>query len=114
MLPQVATDVGARARPDPVPRGAGRTEWRPAACGRPVPARRWSRDSRSSAGHGRAVTRCIALLRLAVAQHLHGGVGFDVDYGLARYYPLSKQIELTLGGANAQLGPAGCTPRGLM
>jgi len=37
------------------------------------------------------------------AQHLHGGIGFDLDYPLARYYPLSKQIELTLGGANAQL-----------
>jgi alkylation response protein AidB-like acyl-CoA dehydrogenase len=36
-------------------------------------------------------------------QHLHGGIGFDLDYPLAKYYPLSKQIELTLGGANAQL-----------
>lgn len=41
------------------------------------------------------------------AQHLHGGIGFDLDYGLARYYPLSKQIELTLGGANAQLARLG-------
>ena len=41
------------------------------------------------------------------AQHLHGGIGFDLDYGLARYYPLSKQIELTLGGANAHLARLG-------
>lgn len=41
------------------------------------------------------------------AQHLHGGIGFDLDYPLARYYPLSKQIELTLGGANAQLARLG-------
>lgn len=41
------------------------------------------------------------------AQHLHGGIGFDLEYGLARYYPLSKQIELTLGGANAQLASLG-------
>ena len=41
------------------------------------------------------------------AQHLHGGIGFDLDYGLARYYPLSKQLELTLGGANASLARLG-------
>src|SRR5437764_99693 len=31
------------------------------------------------------------------AQHLHGGIGVDVDYPLHRYYLWSKQIELTLG-----------------
>jgi 3-oxocholest-4-en-26-oyl-CoA dehydrogenase beta subunit len=41
------------------------------------------------------------------AQHLHGGIGFDLDYGLARYYPLSKQLELTLGGAGASLARLG-------
>ena len=41
------------------------------------------------------------------AQHLHGGIGFDLDYPLAKYYPLSKWIELTLGGANAQLARLG-------
>jgi alkylation response protein AidB-like acyl-CoA dehydrogenase len=41
------------------------------------------------------------------AQHLHGGIGFDLDYPLAKYYPLSKQIELTLGGASAQLARLG-------
>jgi 3-oxocholest-4-en-26-oyl-CoA dehydrogenase beta subunit len=41
------------------------------------------------------------------AQHLHGGMGYDVDYPLAKYYPLSKQIELTLGGATAQLAALG-------
>jgi 3-oxocholest-4-en-26-oyl-CoA dehydrogenase beta subunit len=41
------------------------------------------------------------------AQHLHGGIGFDLDYPLARYYPLSKQIELALGGATAQLARLG-------
>jgi 3-oxocholest-4-en-26-oyl-CoA dehydrogenase beta subunit len=43
------------------------------------------------------------------AQHLHGGIGFDLEYPLARYYTLSKQIELTLGGASqhiARLGAA--------
>lgn len=37
------------------------------------------------------------------AQHLHGGIGVDVDYPLHRYYTWSKQIELTLGAAHPQL-----------
>jgi alkylation response protein AidB-like acyl-CoA dehydrogenase len=35
--------------------------------------------------------------------HLHGGIGVDRDYPLHRYFLLSKQLELTLGGANRQL-----------
>jgi len=41
------------------------------------------------------------------AQHLHGGIGFDLDYPLARYYMLSKQIELTLGSATVHLRKIG-------
>jgi len=41
------------------------------------------------------------------AQHLHGGIGFDLSYPLAKYYPLSKWIELTLGGASAHLARLG-------
>src|SRR5262249_52617801 len=37
------------------------------------------------------------------AQHLHGGIGVDVDYPLHRYYLWSKQIELTLGSQTRQL-----------
>lgn len=37
------------------------------------------------------------------AQHVHGGVGVDVDYPLSRYFRWSKQLELTLGGATPQL-----------
>jgi 3-oxocholest-4-en-26-oyl-CoA dehydrogenase beta subunit len=37
------------------------------------------------------------------AQHLHGGIGFDLDYPLHRYYLWSKQIELTLGSAVTHL-----------
>jgi alkylation response protein AidB-like acyl-CoA dehydrogenase len=33
------------------------------------------------------------------AQHLHGGIGYDVDYPLHRYYLWSKALELTLGSA---------------
>jgi hypothetical protein len=41
------------------------------------------------------------------AQHLHGGIGFDLDYPLARYYPLSKWIELQICGASAQYARLG-------
>ena len=37
------------------------------------------------------------------ASHLHGGVGVDRDYPLHRYFLLTGQIELTLGGANESL-----------
>jgi alkylation response protein AidB-like acyl-CoA dehydrogenase len=37
------------------------------------------------------------------AQHLHGGIGVDVDYPLHRHYLWSKEIELTLGSATRQL-----------
>jgi alkylation response protein AidB-like acyl-CoA dehydrogenase len=41
------------------------------------------------------------------AQHLHGGIGVDTDYPLHHYYLMSRQIELTLGGAHAQLARLG-------
>jgi acyl-CoA dehydrogenase len=37
------------------------------------------------------------------AQHLHGGIGIDVDYPLHRFYLWAKHIELTLGSAPVQL-----------
>jgi len=37
------------------------------------------------------------------AQHLHGGIGMDLDYPLHRSYLWSKQIELTLGSATQHL-----------
>lgn len=37
------------------------------------------------------------------AQHLHGGAGVDREYPLHRYFLFAKQLELTLGGATAQL-----------
>jgi alkylation response protein AidB-like acyl-CoA dehydrogenase len=41
------------------------------------------------------------------AQHLHGGMGFDLEYPLHRYYTWAKQIELTLGSASAQIARLG-------
>jgi alkylation response protein AidB-like acyl-CoA dehydrogenase len=37
------------------------------------------------------------------AVHLHGGVGVDRAYPMHRYFLLTKQLELTLGGATEQL-----------
>ena len=36
-------------------------------------------------------------------QHLHGGMGVDLDYPIHRYFLWSKRIELALGGATPQL-----------
>ena len=41
------------------------------------------------------------------AQHLHGGIGADVDYPIHRYMLWAKQAELALGGASAQLAKLG-------
>jgi alkylation response protein AidB-like acyl-CoA dehydrogenase len=41
------------------------------------------------------------------AQHLHGGIGLDVDYPLHRYYLWSKQIELSLGSSVQHLARLG-------
>jgi 3-oxocholest-4-en-26-oyl-CoA dehydrogenase beta subunit len=37
------------------------------------------------------------------AQHIHGGIGVDVDFPLHRYFVWAKQIELMLGHSTAQL-----------
>lgn len=40
-------------------------------------------------------------------QHLHGGIGVDVDYPVHRNFLWGKQISSTLGGASAQLASLG-------
>jgi alkylation response protein AidB-like acyl-CoA dehydrogenase len=51
---------------------------------------------------------CEAGYRVAfAAQHLHGGIGYDVDYPLHRHYLWSKALELTLGPAPEQLSRIG-------
>ncbi len=37
------------------------------------------------------------------AQHVHGGVGIDLDYELHRYFTWSKHLEFALGSAQQQL-----------
>lgn len=40
---------------------------------------------------------------LSTAQHVHGGIGIDLDYGLHRHFRLGKHVEMTLGPAGDQL-----------
>ncbi len=44
---------------------------------------------------------------VAAAQHVHGGMGFDRDYPLYRYFMTSKHLEFTLGGAQESLSRLG-------
>ena len=71
----------------------------------------WQAASRLAAGLPAASEVAIAKYWAAeggqrvvhAASHLHGGVGVDRDYPLHRYFLLTRQIELTLGGANESL-----------
>ena len=41
------------------------------------------------------------------AQHLHGGIGADIDYPIHRYFLRARQIESSLGGASLMLPSIG-------
>lgn len=43
------------------------------------------------------------------AQHLHGGIGADVDYPAHRYFWWSKMLELSFGGPTAHLRSIGAS-----
>ena len=43
----------------------------------------------------------------AAAMHLHGGMGFDRDYPLHRYFLGARRLEVELGGAPAALAELG-------
>ena len=44
---------------------------------------------------------------VSAAQHLHGGMGSDIDYPLYRYTLWSKWVELAFGGATPTLARMG-------
>lgn len=44
---------------------------------------------------------------LSTAQHVHGGIGIDLDHGLHRHFRLGKYVEFTLGSAGDQLRALG-------
>ena len=45
------------------------------------------------------------------AQHLHGGIGMDLDYPIHRYFRWAKVLELTLGRSEPVVAPARAEPR---
>jgi 3-oxocholest-4-en-26-oyl-CoA dehydrogenase beta subunit len=69
------------------------------------------------AGAGRDASAAIAAAKwwaaqagqrvVHTAQHLHGGIGSDVEYPVHRYFLWSKQNELLLGGASQQAARLG-------
>ena len=42
-----------------------------------------------------------------ITQHLHGGIGADIDYPVHRYFLWGKQLEVALGGASETLARLG-------
>ncbi|TDG14161.1 acyl-CoA dehydrogenase [Seongchinamella unica] len=44
---------------------------------------------------------------VCTAQHLHGGMGADVEYPIHRFYLLAKQLSYTLGNGSQQLEKLG-------
>ncbi|HET6874488.1 MAG TPA: acyl-CoA dehydrogenase, partial [Acidimicrobiales bacterium] len=42
-------------------------------------------------------------------QHLHGGIGVDVEYPIHRYFSQAKALEVALGGASVQLERLGAS-----
>jgi alkylation response protein AidB-like acyl-CoA dehydrogenase len=63
----------------------------------------WLLDQGKDARREVAVAKIIAAEAghrvVCAAQHLHGGIGFDRDYPLFRYFLASKQNEFSLGSA---------------
>jgi alkylation response protein AidB-like acyl-CoA dehydrogenase len=71
----------------------------------------WLLDEGREASREVAVARLIAAEAghrvVSAAQHIHGGIGFDRDYPLYRYFLASKQNEFTLGSASFHLARLG-------
>lgn len=71
----------------------------------------WAVDTDRGADEAVEVAKwwsCRAGHRVAHAvQHLHGGIGADVEYPIHRYFLWTKQTEYTLGGASTHLARLG-------
>jgi hypothetical protein len=71
----------------------------------------WQASAGRDAGAAIAAAKWWAALAgqrvVHTAQHLHGGIGSDVEYPVHRYFLWSKQNELLLGGASAQAARLG-------
>ncbi len=71
----------------------------------------WLLDQGRDAEHEIAVAKIVAGEAghrvVCAAQHVHGGIGFDRDYPLYRYFLASKQNEFFLGSASAHAARLG-------
>ncbi len=71
----------------------------------------WQIDHGDSAQKAAAVAKwwaCMGGHRVShTCQHLHGGIGSDIDYPIHRFFLRLKHVAMTLGGANEQLSILG-------
>lgn len=71
----------------------------------------WQIDERDSIKKAAAVAKwwaCMGGHRVShTCQHLHGGIGSDIDYPIHRYFLRLKHVSMTLGGASEQLAILG-------
>ncbi|MDZ7676425.1 MAG: acyl-CoA dehydrogenase family protein [Acidimicrobiales bacterium] len=71
----------------------------------------WRTDNElpaTQAAASAALWACEGVQRVVhAAQHVHGGVGVDLDYPVHRYFRWAKDVELQLGGASVCLRDLG-------
>jgi alkylation response protein AidB-like acyl-CoA dehydrogenase len=71
----------------------------------------WQIDSGERAEKAAVVAKwwaCMGGHRVShTCQHLHGGIGSDIDYPIHRFFLRLKHVAMTLGGANEQLSILG-------
>ena len=71
----------------------------------------WQIDNRESPLKAAAVAKwwaCMGGHRVShTCQHLHGGIGSDIDYPIHRFFLRLKHVAMTLGGAGEQLAILG-------
>jgi alkylation response protein AidB-like acyl-CoA dehydrogenase len=71
----------------------------------------WQADERPDFAKAAAVAKwwaCMGGHRVShTCQHLHGGIGSDIDYPIHRFFLRLKHVAMTLGGANQQLSILG-------
>lgn len=71
----------------------------------------WRIDNGDDAAKSAAVAKwwaCMGGHRVShTCQHLHGGIGADVDYPIHRFFLRLKHVAMNLGGANEQLALLG-------
>jgi alkylation response protein AidB-like acyl-CoA dehydrogenase len=71
----------------------------------------WQIDHREKSAKAAAVAKwwaCMGGHRVShTCQHLHGGIGSDIDYPIHRFFLRLKHVAMTLGGASEQLSILG-------